>query len=120
LVIVSFFSLSQVFAQIHIANEFASAFVDQISNHPRRRSFSLKFTTTSNSRMNVSNATIEKPLQKASDKRTVRVPLARVLARNQCLALNSQQTMRERAEFLTRVKDIYDARQLALKNQTAK
>jgi hypothetical protein len=48
----------------------------------------------------VSDATIEKPIQKASNKHTKRVPLARVLARNQWLTLNSQQILRERAQLI--------------------
>ncbi len=50
--------------------------------------------------MSVSDATIEKPIQKASNKHTKRVLLARVLARNQWQALNSQRILRERAQLI--------------------
>ncbi len=51
-------------------------------------------------RMSVSDATIEKPIQKASNKYTKRVLPARVLARNQRLTLNSQQILQERAQLI--------------------
>ncbi len=50
--------------------------------------------------MSVSDATIEKPIQKAGDKHTKRAPLAKVLARNQRLSLNSQQILQERAQLI--------------------
>jgi hypothetical protein len=50
--------------------------------------------------MSVSDATIKKAIQKASNKHTERVPLARVLARNQRLTLNSQQILGERAQLI--------------------
>jgi hypothetical protein len=50
--------------------------------------------------MSVSDTTIEKPIQKSSNKHTARVPLARVLARNQRLTLNSQRILRERAQLI--------------------
>ena len=57
-------------------------------------------------RMSFRDATIQKPIQKASNKRTTRVPLARVLARNQQLTLNRtpthpQQRDRQISELLT-------------------
>ena len=48
-------------------------------------------------RMSVSDANIEKAIQNASNKRTVRVPLARVLARRQQLITNSHRILQERA-----------------------
>jgi hypothetical protein len=51
-------------------------------------------------RMSVSDATIQKPIQKASNKHTKRAPLARVLARNQRLTLNSQQILRKSAQLI--------------------
>jgi hypothetical protein len=50
--------------------------------------------------MSVSDATIKKLIQKASNKHTKRVPLTRVLARNQRLTLNSQRILRERAQLI--------------------
>jgi len=41
-------------------------------------------------RMSVNDANIEKSIQNASNKRTLRVPLTRVLARSQHLTINSQ------------------------------
>ena len=40
--------------------------------------------------MRVNDANIEKSIQNASNKHTLRVPLTRVLARSQCLTINSQ------------------------------
>jgi hypothetical protein len=53
-------------------------------------------------RMNVSDANTEKAIQNASNKRTVRVPLARVLARRQHLTNNSHGILRERAQLFPR------------------
>ena len=50
--------------------------------------------------MSVSVATIKKPIQKANNKHTKRVPLASVLARNQWLTLNSQRILQERAQLI--------------------
>ncbi len=50
--------------------------------------------------MSVSDTTIKKPIQKASNKHTKRVPLARVVARNQRLTLNSQQIQQKRAQLI--------------------
>jgi hypothetical protein len=50
--------------------------------------------------MSVNNTTIEKQIQKASNKCTLRVPLARVLARNQRMTINSQRILRERAQLI--------------------
>jgi hypothetical protein len=41
-------------------------------------------------KMSISDAAIEKPIQKASNKCTIRVPLARIQARNQRLTTNNQ------------------------------
>ena len=51
-------------------------------------------------RMSVSDANIEKTIQNASNKRTVRVPLARMLARRQQLTNNSHRILRERAQLI--------------------
>ena len=51
-------------------------------------------------RMSVSDANIEKAIQNASNKRTVRVPLARVLARSQRLRTNSYRILQERAQLI--------------------
>jgi hypothetical protein len=51
-------------------------------------------------RMNVSDANTEKVIQNASNKRTVRVPLARVLARRQHSTNNSHRILRERAQLI--------------------
>ncbi len=50
--------------------------------------------------MSVSDANIEKAIQNASNKRTVRVPLARVLERRQQLTNNSHRILRERAQLI--------------------
>ncbi len=50
--------------------------------------------------MSVSYATIKKPIKKASNKHTERVPLARVLARNQRLTFNIQQILQERVQLI--------------------
>jgi hypothetical protein len=49
-----------------------------------------RITQMNKKRMSISDATIKKPIQKASNKHTKRVPLAKVLVRNQRLTLNSQ------------------------------
>jgi hypothetical protein len=51
-------------------------------------------------RMSVSDANIEKTIQNASNKRNVRVPLARVLARRQQSTTNSHRILRERAQLI--------------------
>ncbi len=51
-------------------------------------------------RMSVNNANIEKSIQNTSNKHTVRVPLARVLARSQRLTTNSQRILQERAQLI--------------------
>jgi hypothetical protein len=51
-------------------------------------------------RMSISDAEIEKRIQKASIKRTIRAPLARIQARNQRLTTNKQQILRERAQLI--------------------
>ncbi len=50
--------------------------------------------------MSISDAAIEKPIQKASNKSTIRVPLARIQARNQHLTTNNQQMLQERAQLI--------------------
>ena len=51
-------------------------------------------------RMSVSDANIEKAIQNASNKRTVRVPLARVLVRRQQSITNSHRILREQAQLI--------------------
>jgi len=51
-------------------------------------------------RMSVSDANIEKVIQNASNKRTVRVPLARVLERRQQSITNSHRILREQAQLI--------------------
>ncbi len=55
---------------------------------------------TNKKRMSISDAEIEKPIQKASNKRTMRAPLARIQAKNQRLTTNKQQMLRERAQLI--------------------
>ncbi len=50
--------------------------------------------------MSVNDTTIEKRIQKAGNKRTLRVPLARVLARNQRMTINNQRILQERAQLI--------------------
>ena len=50
--------------------------------------------------MSVSDANIEKVFHNASNKRTVRVPLARVLTRRQQSTNNSQRILQERAQLI--------------------
>ncbi len=51
-------------------------------------------------RMSISDAAIEKPIQKASNKCTIRVPPARIQARNQHLTTNNQRMLQERAQLI--------------------
>jgi hypothetical protein len=51
-------------------------------------------------RMSGSDANIEKAIQNASNKRTVRVPLARVLVRRQQSITNSHRILREQAQLI--------------------
>ena len=50
--------------------------------------------------MSISDANTEKTIQNASNKRTVRVPLARVLARRQQSTNNSHRILREQAQLI--------------------
>jgi len=53
-----------------------------------------------NKQMSINDANIKKSIQNANNKCTVRVPLARVLARSQHLRTNSYRILQERAQLI--------------------
>ena len=50
--------------------------------------------------MSVNNELLGKSIQNHSNRRIVRVPIARVLTRSQCLTTNSQRILRERSQLI--------------------